>query len=654
MEHHGLDIVLILLVVSVAMVAVFRRVHLPPILGYLFVGLIIGPHALGWLEDNETTRLLGEIGVVFLLFTIGLEFSIPQFLAMKGTLLGLGGTQVLVGTLSGGIIAWMIGIPWQASLVVGGALAMSSTAIVVKQLTDQLELQATHGRLALGILLFQDLAAVPFLVMIPILAGGGPIGEPLFYALLKGMLAFAIMLTLGRWVLRPLFHTVAALRSPELFTLTVLLVSLAAAWVTSLMGLSLALGAFLAGMMLSETEYRHQIEIDIRPFRDVLLGLFFVTVGMQLDLALLPPLWPWIALLVLGLVFGKGPLIVLLTRLAGYDKRIALRTGIVLAHGGEFGFALLALALLNGLLDSQDSQPILAAVIVSMVLAPILIRHNNALAEQVFPQPALRPESREQEIAEAVQDAKGHVILCGFGRIGQHMAGFLSNEGFDYVALDLDPRRVRAAWEAGERVFYGDATGREILEAAGLQQAGALVVSFDDPHGAFKILRAVREAHPDLPVLVRTRDTTYLDQLQDAGATEVVPETMEASLMLAIRLLLLLNVPVERVLQQMQAVRGDRYRLLRVFFRSAESARRGDNERLRMHSVVLPAGAFAVGRSLEDLDLENDGVLITSVRRGGTRGEAPDPDLILRPGDVLVLHGTPERLADAEGRLLKG
>ena len=270
MEHgHLLDVVLLLLLVAVLMVAVFRRFSLPPILGYLFVGVLIGPDGLKLLDDNQTTQLLGEIGVVFLLFTIGLEFSIPQFLAMKNILLGLGGAQVLVGTLSGGLIAWAIGIPWQASLVVGGALAMSSTAIVIKQLTDQLELQATHGRLALGILLFQDLAAVPFLVMIPILAGGGPIGLPLLYALIKGVAAFGVMLALGRWVLRPLFHQVAALRSPELFTLTVLLVSLAAAWVTGLLGLSLALGAFLAGMMLSETEYRHQIEIDIRPFRDV-------------------------------------------------------------------------------------------------------------------------------------------------------------------------------------------------------------------------------------------------------------------------------------------------------------------------------------------------------------------------------------------------
>lgn len=562
MAHGGMDVVLMLLVVSVLAVGVLRRLHLPPILGYLFVGVLIGPHALGWLGDNDTTSLLGEIGVGFLLFTIGLEFSIPQFLAMRRTLLGLGGTQVLVGALSGGIIAWAIGISWQGALVMGGALAMSSTAIVVKQLTDQLELQATHGRLALGILLFQDLAAVPFLVMIPILAGSEPLVASLLAAFGKGLLAFAIMLAMGRWVLRPLFHLVAALGSAELFTLTVLLVSLAAAWITSLLGLSLVLGAFLAGMMLSETEYRHQIETDIRPFRDILLGLFFITVGMQLDLALLPSLWPWIALLVVGLVLGKGPLIVILTRLAGYDNRIALRTGAVLAHGGEFGFALLTLALLRGVIERPDSQPVLAAVIVSMVLAPLLIRYNGVLAARVFARTP-QPDSEVEQIAEIGQRAVGHVVLCGFGRVGQNMAGFLSDEGFDYVALDLEPQRVKAAWEGGQPVFYGDATHRENLASAGVGRARALAITCDDLGAALKILHAARSLQPDLPVLVRIRDAADLDRLLEAGASEVVPEVQEAGLMMAIKLLLLLDVPPDRVTQQMRAARGDRYRLLR-------------------------------------------------------------------------------------------
>jgi CPA2 family monovalent cation:H+ antiporter-2 len=660
MENTALTSILILLAISVGVVATLRHLQMPPILGYLCIGISAGSYALGWLEGNaEVTRFLGEIGLVFLLFTIGLDFSIPQFLAMKETLLGLGGMQMLVGTLSGGALAWFLGIPWQAALIVGGALAMSSTAIAVKQLNDQFELHAPHGRLALGILLFQDLAAVPLLVMIPILAGKAheAVGLPLLYALAKGITALTVMLGLGRWVLRPLFHEVAAARSPELFTLTVLLVSLTAAWLTSLLGLSLALGAFVAGMMLSETEYRHQIETDIRPFRDVLLGLFFITVGLQLNLASLLPLWPWIMLLVLGLVVGKGLVVALLTRLSGYDNEVACRTGTVLAQGSEFGLALLTLTLLTGLLSFEASQPILAAVVISMLLAPLLIRYNGPLAKALFAKLSLaRPLPPAQRIAAATQGFHDHVIICGFGRVGQNMARFLSEEGFDYVALDLEPARIRQVWEAGEQVFYGDATHPEILEAAGLQQAKALVISFGDDRSALKILHNVRVQRDDLLILVRSRDDASLEQLLEAGATEVVPETLEASLMLAFQLLILLEVPMTRVAQRMQAIRHDHYQMLRVFFRraDAERSRHAERHHERLRNVYLLAGAAAVGSRLGELGLENDGVLIVAVRRGGIRGNDPSPDMMLQAGDVLVLGGTPEQLARAEERLLVG
>ena len=659
MEYSNLHDILALLGSSVVIVAVFRRLHLPPILGYLFVGVIAGPHALGWLRDSTVTRSLGEIGVVFLLFTLGLEFSIPQFLAMRRTLLGLGGTQILIGTLSGGLIAWQLGIPWQAAIIVGGALAMSSTAMVVRQLTDQLELQSLHGRLALGILLFQDLAAVPFLVIIPILAASNHelISGSLLIALGKGIFTFVGMLALGRWLLRPLFREVAAARSAELFTLTVLLVSLAAAWITSLMGLSLALGAFLAGMMLGETEFRHQIAADIRPFQDVLLGLFFITVGMQLDLSLLPPLWPWIVLMVLGLVLGKGPLIILLTRLAGYDNEVSLRTGVVLAHSGEFGFALLALALSNGLLSVVDSQPILAAIVISMALTPLLVRYNGPLAGALFARTHLgRSVQRVHGIAEALRDAKNHVIICGFGRIGQNMAGFLREEGFEYVALDLEPARIKEAWEAGEPVFFGDATHYKILEAVGVEKAKALIISFNDEQSALKILHIVRALRKELPILVRIRDDASLEKFLDAGATEVVPETLEASLMLAIQLLLLLEVPLGKVIDRVRTVRSDRYQLLRVFFRrvEAERQREAGRDHERLASVYLPPGAFAIGSRLGELGLEKQGILVTAVRRGEIRCESPGPELVLKPGDVVVLGGTPEQLAHAEERLLMG
>jgi CPA2 family monovalent cation:H+ antiporter-2 len=556
--------VLKLLLLSVFAVAVLRRLRLPPIVGYVLVGAVAGPHAMGWLADTGTIHVLGEVGIAFLLFTLGLEFSIAQFLQLKRVLLIVGGAQVLLGTAGGAVIAWTLGLPLEAALIAGGALAMSSTAIVVKQLRDQLELQTPHGRLALGILLFQDLAAIPFLVVIPILASSGDtsIGVPLALALGKAVAVAAGMLAFGRYALRPLLREAG--ESTELFTLTALLVSLAAAWLTHLSGLSLAFGAFVAGMMLSETEYRHQVENEIRPFRDVLLGLFFIVVGMQLEPALLPSTGPWIALLVAGIVLGKGALVALLARAYGYHAPEALRTGITLAHAGEFSVALLALALGTGLFSAEASQPLLAAVIVSMLIAPLLIRRSGAIAAAVFPAGGGQASHEdEKRIAAALHGVGGHVLVCGYGRVGRQLTRILTARGVRSVALDTDPGRVKAGWDAGEQVYYGDATRPGVLEAAGLKDAHAVVVSFDHTDSAFRVLKAARESRAQVPVLARATDDAAFDALLDAGATEAVPETMETSLVLATQLLLMLGQPPRDVAEHMQVLRAGRYRLLR-------------------------------------------------------------------------------------------
>ncbi len=556
--------ILELLLLSVVAVALLRRLRLPPIVGYLIVGAAAGPNALAWIDETQTIHFLGEIGIAFLLFTLGLEFSIPQFAAMKRILLVLGGAQVLVGTLCGAAIGWMLGLDWAPAIVLGGALAMSSTAIVIKQLRDQLEMQTPHGRLAVGILLFQDLAAIPFLVVIPILAesGGGALGLPLTLALAKAIAVVVVMLAIGRYALRPLLHEAAA--SSELFTLAALLVSLAAAWATQLSGLSLAFGAFVAGMMLAETEFRHQVENEIRPFRDVLLGLFFIAVGMQLRPAALPAAWPWVALLVAGLVLGKGALVAALARAYGYRAPEALRSGFALAHAGEFSIALLALMLTTGLVAVDASQPILAAIVVSMLIAPVLIRRSSALVERLVPGETHDGSAGdERTLADAVHGTRGHVLICGYGRVGRQLACLLKEHGLETVALDIDPIQVRHGWDAGDRVYYGDATRAGVLHAAGLKDARAVIVSFDHLVSSFKALRAIREANATVPVLVRASDDAALDALLDAGATEAVPETMEASLMLASQLLLLLGTPGPRVFEHMQAIRSARYRLLR-------------------------------------------------------------------------------------------
>jgi CPA2 family monovalent cation:H+ antiporter-2 len=654
-----LDTVLLLLAASVIVVALFRRLSLPPVLGYLAVGILLGPSGAALVGDTEQVRLLAELGVVFLLFTIGLEFSLPQLMVMKWTVLGLGGAQVVITSAVFALVAALAGARWEGAVVMGGALALSSTAIVIKQLTEQVEIHTRHGRKAVGVLLFQDLAVVPLLILIPILAGNGDgsLLGPLGVAMLKGVLVFLVMVLLGRWALRPLFHEVAAARSNELFTLAVLLVALLAAWATHLAGLSLALGAFLAGIMLGETEFRHQIEADIRPFRDVLLGLFFITVGMLLDLEVLRHAWPWVLLVVAGLMLFKTALVYALLRLGGNDGHVALRAGLILSEGGEFGFALLSLALAAGLIGSATSQIALAAIVISMALAPFLVRHNERIAQRLLRSPHASFGARtEREIDTVARELKGHVILCGYGRTGQNVARFLEYEGVPYLALDLDPGRVQEAQAAGEPVRFGDAARREIMAAAGMARARMVVVTYDDPQAAMKVLQHTRETQPNLPVLVRTRDDASLERLQEAGATAIVPEILEASLMLASHALALLEVPMTRVFRYVRDVRTDRYRLLRGYFHGQErmDLEKADRFRDQLHAVTLPENAHAVGRTLAELKLEDIAVSVTAVRRGGIRGPQPEPSTLLQAADVLVLYGSPESLERAEAHLLNG
>lgn len=657
MTHDLLRDMMVLLTLSLPTAWAVRRLRLPPLLGYLIVGLVAGPHALGWIPASDVIDFMAEVGVVFLLFTIGLEISIPRLLTLRREVFGLGTAQVLLSTALFGVASWLLGLPWEGALVVGGALAMSSTALVVRQLRDQLEMQSRHGRVALAVLLSQDLAAVPFLVAIPLLAGGtaDSLAGVLGLALLKGVAALVVMWALGRWLLRPLLHAVASAHSAEIFTLAVVLLALAAAWGTSLAGLSLALGAFFAGMMLGETEYRHQVEADIRPFRDVLLAIFFITVGAQLNLLALPEVWKATAVILLGLFVGKGLLIALLTRLIGYEPGVALRTGVVLAQGGEFGFALLTLAVGQQVLSAEETQPVLAAMLFSMLLAPILIRQNGALADRFCAASYLQGRAvTSRQVTEALRDLSGHVVICGFGRIGQNLAAFLRQEDIPYVGLDLDATLIREAWEAGERVFFGDSTHREVLEAAGISRARAVVVTFDDAQTSTRIIHACRALEPRLPVVVRTHDDSHMEELELAGASVVVPESVEASMMLATHLLQSLGVPSEEVLRLVEAARHDHYRRLRGVFHGDEPPSVEQPDRYQLHTVVIPAESPAVGRTLEDLGVGGGPVTVFALRRGDIRGEEPSPGMTLRAGDAVVLQGPFDDLAQAEQRLVHG
>jgi CPA2 family monovalent cation:H+ antiporter-2 len=652
--------ILILLAGSVVVLSLVRRFDLPPVLGYLVVGMTMGPHALGLVSDTSAVHVLAEIGVVFLVFTLGLEFSLARMIAMKSEVLGVGGLQMLLTTAAIGGAAWAFGVDPAIAIVLGGALAMSSTAIVIRQLGEQLEINRTHSRLAVGVLLFQDLAFAPLLALATALGASADVLTPAWLLGMVGraVLALVLVLLVGRWLLRPLFREIARHRSSETFTLTVLFVALGAAWATHALGLSMALGGFLAGMLLAETEFRHQTEAVIKPFQDILLGLFFVSVGMLLDLRLLLAQLPLVLVLLAALLAGKAILIHLIVRRFVPNTRKALRTGIVLCMGGEFGFALLTLLLKGRMVEPAIVQALLTTVALSMLLGPLLVRYNGRIADYILRRPTVQPSGLALETA-ATRDLaqREHVIICGFGRVGQNLARVLEKRGLEYIALDLDTLRVRDARQAGDPVMYGDASEPEVLRALGLEQASVVVISFDGPATALRIVRAVRRLRGDVPVLVRTEDDSRLEALQAAGATEVVPEIFETSLALVSHVLLFLNVPPREVLETTEDIRHDRYAILRSVFKGRQGGDADDSDlalRQQLRTVVLPPGAVAVGRTLGEVGLDRGGIVVTALRREGIVGREPDSGTRLREGDVLVLWGSPADLERGESRLLMG
>ncbi len=564
---NSLELVLVLLASAVGVVVVFRTLNLPPLFGYLIAGVLIGPHALGWVPESEQSHYLAEFGVVFLMFSIGLEFSLPTLFRMRRTVFGLGLLQVLLMIGAALAACMLIGVDWKIAIALGGAFALSSTAIVVRMVAERGQLETPHGREILGVLLFQDLAVVPLLIVVPAMSSGGEaLAAALGVALFKAVVVLAVLLLFGQRLMRAWFGVVAKRRSHELFVLNVLLVTLGLAWLTGLAGLSMALGAFLAGMLIAETEYRHQVEEDIKPFRDVLLGLFFVTVGMQLDMRIVADKFTLVLLLFLAPVLFKFGLVAALSRLFGSSPGTALRSAFALAQAGEFGLVVVTLAAQSSVIDAQLAQVVVAAMLLSMLTAPFMIHFSDRLVLRFAKSEWMMRSLELHRIAAESIATERHVVICGYGRTGQRLAHLLEQEEIGYIALDPDPDRVREAAAAGEKVVYGDAARREALIAAGVARASAMVISFADTQAALRILHHVHELNPGLPVIVRTLDDGDLDRLIAAGATEVVPETFESSLMLASHALVLVGVPFKRVLRRIRDVREDRYGLLRGFF----------------------------------------------------------------------------------------
>lgn len=659
-----LELVLLYLVAAVLAVVVCRSLRLPPMLGYLAVGVLIGPKAMNLAGDSPSVQHLAEFGVVFLMFVIGLEFNLPKLRSMRKLVFGLGLSQValtvLAALLGNATLGWLLsllghswGLDWRSAVALGGALAMSSTAIVGKLLAERLELESEHGRRVMGVLLFQDLAVVPLLVLIPAL-GARPesLVADLALAALKAVVVLGLLLVGGQRVMRWWLTLVARRKSEELFVLNLLLVTLGLSWLTEHAGLSLALGAFVAGMLIAETEYKHQVETDIRPFHDVLLGLFFITIGMQLDLAVVLRQWPLVMVLAVLPVLFKFGLVTLLARAFGAAPGVAIRTGLYLAQAGEFGFVLLSLA--HDLLPAGLVNAVLASMVLSMLATPFIVMYSNRIVMRLSSTDWLLQSVALTTIAKKAIQTEKHVIICGYGRSGQNLARLLEAEHIPYMALDLDPDRVRQAAAAGQSVVFGDAARLQALMAAGLARASLVVVSYHDTASALKILQLVRDHAPQVPVVVRTIDDTDLERLRGAGATEVVPEAIEGSLMLASHALALVGVPMRRVLRITREARDKRYGLLRGYFHGADDDTVEERHQERLHSVNLPLAAPTLGQRLGDLALHAIGVEVVSLRRASGQVLGADDGLTLAAGDTLVLSGLPEPLAIAEAKLLHG
>lgn len=552
--------VLIFLLAAVVVVPVFRRLRMSPVLGYLAAGMLVGPHGLAVIRESESAQTLAEFGVVFLLFMVGLEFSAQRLRSLGRYVFGLGALQVSVTACLIGLVAFVLGATAEAAIIIGGGLALSSTAFVLQLLIERGERATTFGNISFAILLFQDLAIVPLLMLVTLLgAGESSFATSLGFAFIKAGLALVLVVGIGRLVLRPVYRIIAETRSSELFVATTLLVVLGTGWLMSLVGISMVLGAFLSGLLLSETEYRHQVEADIRPFRGIFLGLFFMTVGMSINVTFIQSEWAQIVLLVIGLMTGKSIVIAVLCRGFGLKLGESVRVGLLLSQGGEFGFILFLTANALGLLAGEITQLLLAVVTLTMVLTPVMAYIGARFS-------AYRAHRENLPVAGADQiedDLHDHVLVAGFGRVGQTVAKLLSAGGLSYVALDLDVARTSACRTKGMPVFFGDASQIEILRAAGADRAKGAVVTIDQPAEADRIVAALHEFFPDLPVFARARDLQHSRRLETEGATQAVPETLEASLQLGAIAMTSMGTSSDEVLGIIEDLRDDDYAILR-------------------------------------------------------------------------------------------
>jgi CPA2 family monovalent cation:H+ antiporter-2 len=643
-----LQAMVIVLGISALIVFVLGKLRISSVVGFLVAGVLIGPSAFDLVGDTHQIELLAEIGVVLLMFTIGLEFSLKNLFQLKSVVLGGGAMQVSLTTIFVlGIGYFFYAQPLKGALFDGFLVALSSTAIVFKMLLDRAQMNSPHGRFSVGVLIFQDLCVVPFMLLIPVLAGNSG-GESIALTVVKAVLVIALILFASRWFVPFIFKQVVGMRSRELFVISIITLCLGTALLTSSMGLSLALGAFLAGMIISESEYAAQAVSDVLPFKESFTGLFFISVGMLLDLRVLVHNVVGVSVMVMVIVFIKLAAITITGMVLGNSLKTSLVTGFHLFQIGEFSFILALEGRKYGLITDDLYQAFLSASIITMVMTPFLVMGSSSIAEWIARKTPLRflERGKGRSAAERYpENLKDHVIVIGFGLNGGNLAHVLRSMDIRYVALELNSKTVRAAKKRGEPIYYGDGGSPEILHKMGINNAGVLVVAISDAASTRRIVQLARSSNPHLYIIARTKYVAEVEELKHLGANDVIPEEFETSVEIFSKVLHRLQVPVNDIREHIEKIRRDNYLALRAVKlpRRYLVEREDILKNIVIETYRIRRGSIADEKNLRDLDLRSrTGATVIGIERGGEVHRMPSPSLRLNADDVLLFIGSRE------------
>lgn len=645
MHPFLLDDILIILALSVIVLYLCHRMHLPIIVGFLLTGVIAGPHGLGLVREIEAVTTLAEAGIVLLLFTIGLEFSFRSLLRIRKTVLLGGSLQILLTILAGFAAARMFDFGFHKALFAGFLLALSSTAIVMKILQDRAEMETPQGNASLGILIFQDMAAIPMMLIVPLLAGTG-LDEGVFPTLLVMKIVGIVILVpvLSKWLVPRIFFTIAKTRSRELFLITTIALCLAVAWLTHQVGLSLALGSFLAGLIISESEYSHQALGDILPFRDVFTSFFFVSIGMLLDIGFFLKHPLFLILAALSVLILKSMVAGTAAFFSGLPLRSAIIVGITLSQVGEFSFILSQTGVPYGLLSGENYQAFLAVSILTMMAAPSLITAAPAIAEQVarVPLPLRMRQGMTPEFSRETAPLENHLIIVGFGLNGRNLARAARAAAIPYAILEMNPAAVRTERRKGEPIFFGDATQEAMLLHVNIRQARTLVIVINDPAATRRITELARRLNPRVYILVRTRFVSEMGSLGDLGANDVIPEEFETSVEIFSRVLEKYFIPKGEIEKLTAEIRSDGYEMFRTPSRDGMCPRTMSDclPDLEITSFRIENGSPVAGKTLQEMEIRKKyGVTLLAVNRNSRIISNPSANLTFVAGDILFVVG---------------